>query len=843
MILGRAPSRIFPATVLGLTLVSCSGSPSGSTVLTADMPLHLEEHLDVATIVGSAVPADVPTVMEWHLNEPQEDWNPVVAGSWNPTIDPVEVTQLDDALRVTLTEGTRNPDGVRRGGLVLEVPNWNHEDLAHLVLRARTADGFTNLHIDLNRREGTGTDTDSPMPFEYLGEVVPVISDGTVQTYRLRLDFFRGRPPPGGSIRQIALMFVARGLASIDILSITVIPKVANYADAGAAARTEIRNQIYRQAVYTHTPGSVEYRVRIPEGGRLDFGMGVLREDVPVTFRVTAIPDGAGGGEPTGLFEERYAGKEAWGQRSVDLADFAGQTVTLGLEAESEDEGRVALWGAPTVAGSGQSSLPNIIFYVIDGAGADFMSVYGYNRRTTPNVERIAAEGAVFEYAHSNSGWTKPSTASFMTSLQHSVLGGFGNPRAALPDSVVTMAQRLHRAGYQTAVFTTNPNAGSLSDLQHGVDVFRDQGMGYRHSISSVELHRNFWDWRTDYPGMPYWVHFQTTDVHEIHRPVAPFAGLFVSPEERARQSQLDRWGPSWEQCDSGEWLVSISGFMRRCLESLGVDPVWYFDTQRGLYDETMAHQDYQLGRLVERLKAEGEWENTLLIIASDHGHPAGGFSRFGRGLFDPPPPDWEGALADSYRTRIPLIFVWPGHIAPGQRFSERVSMIDMLPTILDLVDLPFPEVMQGQSLAPLLFGTDGWEERPVILEQVQNDVVTGEFTGHIEIIDGQWAASLEIWPERGEDDPPVQPSGSQRAARPHVPGTPRLLLYDLRSDPFTLKNVNDLYPELVDKYTQLLEAQWDAHQVLRQHVGVSTAEVELTPEQLRTLRSLGYIQ
>ena len=67
----RNPSRIFPATVLGLTLVSCSGSPSGSAVLTADMPLHLERHLDAATIVGSEVPADVPTVMEWHFDEPQ----------------------------------------------------------------------------------------------------------------------------------------------------------------------------------------------------------------------------------------------------------------------------------------------------------------------------------------------------------------------------------------------------------------------------------------------------------------------------------------------------------------------------------------------------------------------------------------------------------------------------------------------------------------------------------------------------------------------------------------------------------------------------------------------------
>ena len=222
----------------------------------------------------------------------------------------------------------------------------------------------------------------------------------------LRLDYFPGIPPPEEPIRQIALLFSASDLASIDILSITVIPKVANYADADAASRTEIRKQIYRQAVYTHTPGSLEYRVKIPEGGRLDFGMGVLREDAPVTFRVTAIPDGAGRGEPTTLFEEHYAVNEAWGQRSVDLADFAGQTVRLGLEAESEAQGRVALWGAPTVTGGGQSLLPNVIFYVFDGGAADYMSVYGYNRRTTPTLERLAEEGVVFERAYSNSSWT-----------------------------------------------------------------------------------------------------------------------------------------------------------------------------------------------------------------------------------------------------------------------------------------------------------------------------------------------------------------------------------------------------------------------------------------------------
>ena len=187
-----------------LPSVLCLGC-GGPAPLTVDMPLHLEDHLDAATIVGSEVPADVPAVMEWHFDEPQEDWKPVVP--WNPTNDPVEVTQLDDALRLTFTDGTRNPRGYLRGGLVLAVPDWNYEDLAHLVVRARTADNIGSFRIALNRREGTGTDTSGLNPFEHIGPRVPAVSDGTVQTYRLRLDSFEGRPPPEEPIRQIGLWF------------------------------------------------------------------------------------------------------------------------------------------------------------------------------------------------------------------------------------------------------------------------------------------------------------------------------------------------------------------------------------------------------------------------------------------------------------------------------------------------------------------------------------------------------------------------------------------------------------------------------------------------------------
>ena len=821
MTFGRTACRIFPATVLGLTLVSSSCSPSGSTVLTADMPLHLEEHLDVATIVGSEVPADILAPVEWRFDEPQPGWKPVVPRE--PGIKPVQATRTEDALRLTLTEANRGSRDNLHGGVYIDLPDWSREDWAYVLVWARTSENVDHIELQFNLRERPQALANQPAPPEptwtFDGEQIDVIHDGSTHTYLLRADWWWGQW--GGPWQQLGIEVGADEPASIDILSVTLTTKVANYADAGAASRTEIRNRIYRRALYTHTPGRLEYRVRIPEGGRLDFGMGVLREDVPVTFRVTAIPDGAGGDEPTALFEERYADKEAWGQRSVDLTDFAGQTVTLGLEADSDAEGRVALWGAPTVTGGGQSPLPNVVFYVFDGGAADYMSVYGYNRRTTPTLERLAQEGVVFERAYSNSSWTLPSTASFMTSLQTSVTGGIRRGSASpVPTEAVTMAEHMHRAGYQTAVFTGNPNAGTLSDLQRGVDLFREDWEDFsysgrnNHKESSKYLHEGFWSWREDYPSQPFWAHFQTTDTHGDFPAPPPFGGLFVTADEwESRNETFERlrefggpgpYSPVWD--------------------STGISRVPFYSVAKGLYDEAMAHNDYRLGQLIDRLKAEGKWENTLLIIGGDHSIEAAA-GDMGLVLNDSLPPPWSQPMFRPTISRVPLMFVWPGHIEGGQRIAHPVSMIDVLPTLLDLLGLPAAEIAQGQSLAPLMSGRDGWEPRPVIFDEFTADFTTGELEGRIEVVDGRWGASLEI-------NDPEWYGGSRPSP---------LLLYDLWNDPMALWSLHEERPDLVQKYTAFLEEQFEAHLALGQYFTPS-GEVELTAEQLRTLRTLGYI-
>ncbi len=815
---GHRCGAFWLAPLTGLLAVSCVGREQGSAPLTAEVPLHLEEHLDAATIEGSEDPTDAPLAVEWRFDQDQHDWQPTTHP--NPKTETATARRNDDALQLVLTEANRavgvlGNREVLSGGIYVDLPDWKREDWSHVLVRARSTGKVNGITVGFNLREVPGPGGHERGPFQFVGEMAHVIDDGNAHSYLMRADWSWGEWE--GPLRQLGFEVTAEGPATLDILSVSVIPAEADYAGAAVGVRTPVRRGLYRRSLYTHAPGKLEYTVRVPEEGRLDVSLGVVRDDIPVAFRITATAEA---GEVATLLEETYSDKSRWAARTVDLSPFAGQTIAMALETDSERPGAVALWAAPTIRGRQATDKPNVIFYIIDGGGADYMSAYGYNRPTTPQLERLAAEGAIFEYAYSNSTWTKTSTPSFMTSLHHGVLGGYKNDSDPLPDEAVTMAEYLHQAGYQTAVFTSNVYAGTMSSLDRGVDVRRELGTE-PNSASSRELHADFRQWRETYPAEPYWVHFQTTDVHWPWKPVAPFAGLYVAPERRQRYYEWERQlgeargfpGPTWPTPRISPEIFEELGISRQAFYSIG----------RDLYDETMTHNDYQLGRLVERLKATGEWQHTLLIVAADHG------TDYSAGLLEPMPARW-GASYYSYTQRIPMTIVWPERIASGQRFSGPVSMIDMLPTILELAGLPVPEVLQGRSLAPVLLGQEGWEPRPVILEEIYVDADTGEQSGQLEVIDGRWVASLGINLKSQSEDLPLE----QRR--------PPLLLFDLWNNPHYGGSVHEQHPDLVAKYTEFLQQEWEQHEALRQRF-TRSGQLALTPEQLRTLRSLGYIR
>ena len=277
------------------------------------------------------------------------------------------------------------------------------------------------------------------------------------------------------------------------------------------------------------------------------------------------------------------------------------------------------------------------------------------------------------------------------------------------------------------------------------------------------------------------------------------------------------------------EWLKKIGKTEGRLTErfgKVGIDPARFTYLARGLYDETMAHQDDQIGRFIERLKAEGEWDHTLLIVAADHSSYAAGIIPL-----DPMPAEWGQTNLAACVTHIPLIISWPGKIKPGQRFIQAVSLIDLLPTILELTGLSEPELTQGQSFAPLLLGRDGWVKRPVILDEFSVRPDTGGLFGTIDVIDGRWGASLKVGKAPWEDK-----------EKPEYLRPAPLLLYDLWNDPQCLRSLHEGRPELVRRYAEFLESKLREHRALAKKFS-RAADAPLNPEQIESLRSLGYIK
>jgi arylsulfatase A-like enzyme len=586
-------------------------------------------------------------------------------------------------------------------------------------------------------------------------------------------------------------------------------PEVPGSAGPKVGVGSRVWGRTTRRALFTPVPGTLEFTVKIPNKGRLDFGFALEQEDRAVKLRISARE---GTAEPRTLLELAFPEGTPRLQRSVDLSALAGRTVILGLETEAAQPGNTAFWTAPIISGERKTDKPNIIFYIIDGAAAEFMSVYGHRPRTTPNLERLAAEGVVFENAYSNSTRTKDSVPSFMTSLHSSVLGGSRGAADPLPEQAVTMAERLHKAGYVTEVLTSNPYCGRASSLDRGVDIMLDTARGDRRS-TSVDLHREFWRRREACPAEPYWVHFQPTDVHQPWNPRVPIPGSFVSSEEKRAFDEILAKIP-WSKVVSYEENI----------ENSGIDRVHFFRVASRLYEGSLAFLDRSIGEFVESLKARREWDNTLFIVAADHSHVSAGLP-----FFDPKAPPWEAPLLASHESRIPMIFVWPRKIAPGRRFSQPVSMLDMLPTILDLAGLPRPKTAQGQSLAPLLLGKPGWKPRPVVFDEFNVD---GEYLfGSIEVIDGGWGASLRIDP---------RPDGKKRPKDLLRPAP--LLIFDVRNDPHAFKSLHAERPDLVEKYSKILGRLWREHLNLAKKFS-RPGSMPLTPDQVETLRSLGYLR
>ncbi|MFH1220967.1 MAG: sulfatase [Candidatus Eisenbacteria bacterium] len=327
--------------------------------------------------------------------------------------------------------------------------------------------------------------------------------------------------------------------------------------------------------------------------------------------------------------------------------------------------------------GCGRHPAPvNVILIAVDALRPDHLGCYGYARNTSPNIDRLAAEGALFENAISQACWTTPSFGTIFSSLYPSQHGSMKINNMVRP-TVPMLAEMLKARGYATGAFVNAPALNPEFGISRGFDVYDAARSEPRDAIRTTA---DALEWIDRHKQQPFFVFVHYFDVHLPYAPSSPYDNLF-DPEYR---------GPLGNSFDPDVYEPS----REKLLEKMGRWSAGDWNHVKSLYDGEIAFADKALGTFIEAIEERGLRKRTLIVLLSDHGEEFYEHGAYGHGH----------SLYDEV-IRVPLIFLLPGMIPKGFRSKETARLLDVTPTILELVGLKSQVHFEGASLAGLICG------------------------------------------------------------------------------------------------------------------------------------------
>lgn len=340
----------------------------------------------------------------------------------------------------------------------------------------------------------------------------------------------------------------------------------------------------------------------------------------------------------------------------------------------------------------GATGKPNVVLIVLDTTRADHMGCYGHTGGLTPELDRLAAEGVVFEHAYSPSPWTTPSHASMFTGLHPQSHGVSYEHHLWLEDDIPTLASLLRSHGYQTAAFTSNFRL-AISNVLRGFDTqvrldHRYSELAFRDAATVLGWPRNWADkggglaagelrrWLKDRrdPLDPVLLFFNLFEAHAPYLPPREFRArdwpVDLGAMEAARLS--DTVLQNWVR-------MHVLRFRDPKLENV----------MQSLYREEIRYQDHCLSEIMAVLRATLDMDNTLVIVTADHGENLGQAGRWGH----------VHALNDDL-LRVPLVLRGPKGAPRGTRVRGDCQTVDILPTVLNAAGLrDAPTNLPGRNL------------------------------------------------------------------------------------------------------------------------------------------------
>jgi arylsulfatase A-like enzyme/tetratricopeptide (TPR) repeat protein len=316
---------------------------------------------------------------------------------------------------------------------------------------------------------------------------------------------------------------------------------------------------------------------------------------------------------------------------------------------------RVLLAALLLVCGCARENQVNVLLITIDTARADRFSCYGYPEPSSPNIDQLAAEGALFTQTFCTNPITLPSHTSIMTGTYPIFHGVRDNSIYVVRDEVTTLAEVLGDAGYDTGAVIGAFVLDSRFNLDQGFATYEDRlaegwskdemAMRAANAFGFAERKANLvtvaaLKWLRQPRSKPFFLWLHYFDPHQPVNPPEPHHSRFSEP-----------------------------------------------------YVGEIGYTDEQLSSVLDELKRQGEYDRTMIVVTSDHGE----------GLMEHGEPTHSLLLFDSVM-RVPLIFRVPGEPA-GLQVDQLSGTVDIMPTILDLLELEIPADVQGRSLAALVRG------------------------------------------------------------------------------------------------------------------------------------------
>lgn len=538
---------------------------------------------------------------------------------------------------------------------------------------------------------------------------------------------------------------------------------------------------------------------------RLTFSLGVNGGEPAegsAHFRVEAWR----GGHWQDVFQETLpSGSTApaqWHDRRVELGGvLRGATrfrFTARLDADTPDARRRAWFGSPALLARGPATRPNVVFLLLDTLGASYLGRSGEFPGVSPAIDAFLAESFAFDRSYAQYGSTLTSTASLLTGLYPIHHGVYADVWSAQAD-FDSLVPELSRAGYLTAAITEGGYVASGWGTSAGFDHFDDGPFQEGRAPGfAPRTFREATRWlRENGPDHRF---FLLVHTYEVHSPYLPRTQASRAIIEQVSPADARPLGPHQQALailghNRGRDLLSDRNLLRLKAHHLA--------TVHGL--------DQHVASFLETLDALDLADDTLVVLLADHGDQFGEQGKVG-----------HGETLHNRVLHVPLGFRWVGRITPGSS-AAPVQLVDVLPTVLDLLELALPPGLDGRSLAPLITGT---------VDASAHGVAFSELRGA-----NSECERLGLEPDCRLDRFAVQ-TGRFKLVTSRIP--PGEAFYDLDADPLESADVSRDHPEELERHRALLAAYLADRPDTE---GSGAPDAPLDPALRKRLEALGYLE